>query len=110
MFQPQGTKSDTIPQFDGLGEDDIIKLLEDSDDDVVKIEAESSDEEDVMVDQLDGAADDQKKEEAKTRLLVICKHAIPLYVLHTNLIAMQKYERWQAGCLSSPYLSSSYSS
>ena len=51
-------------KFNGLGEDDIIKLLEDSDDDVVKIEADSSEDEDpAIVDQLDGTAEDQKRDE-----------------------------------------------
>ena len=67
--QPQGPQPDTIPQFDGLGEDDIIKLLDDSDDEVVKIEADSSEDENEVdvVDQLDGAAEDQKRDEGEKK-------------------------------------------
>merc|ERR1719319_1727556 len=47
-----------IPQFDGLAEDDIVKLLDESDDDV-KIEVDGSSDEET-VEQLDGTADDDK--------------------------------------------------
>ena len=54
-----------IPQFDGLGEDDIVKMLDESDDDIIKVEESSEDEDDeTSVDQLDGAADEENASRA----------------------------------------------
>ena len=78
--QPHDPMARNIPQFDGLGEDDIIKLLDESHDDIkvedesdeeikveddtdeeIRVEDEFSDSQ-LNVDQLDGATEDAKED------------------------------------------------